>query len=89
MQTEKPSSSSPTRRSVLASSVAVGAASVLSTQVAAAADTAAIRPFRANVSDEAVVDLRRRLQATRWPDKETVADQSQGAQLARLQELVR
>src|SRR5688500_3676390 len=48
-----------------------------------------IRPFRASVSEEAVADLRRRLQATRWPDKETVADQSQGAQLATLRELVR
>jgi pimeloyl-ACP methyl ester carboxylesterase len=46
-----------------------------------------IRPFRAHVSDAAVADLRRRLQATRWPDKETVPDSSQGAQLAKLQEL--
>ena len=53
-----------------------------------AADSS-IRPFRAHVSDEAITDLRRRLQMTRWPDKETVADASQGAQLARLQELVR
>jgi len=37
----------------------------------------------------ALKDLRRRIAATRWPDKETVADQSQGAQLAKLQELVR
>jgi len=55
---------------------------------AGTADTS-IRPFRARVSDEAVADLRRRLQMTRWPDKETVADASQGAQLAQLQELVR
>jgi len=47
-----------------------------------------IRPFRVNVSDEALADLRRRIKATRWPDKETVADRSQGAQLAQLQELV-
>jgi pimeloyl-ACP methyl ester carboxylesterase len=47
-----------------------------------------IRPFRAHVSDEALADLRRRLQATRWPDQETVADRSQGAQLAQLQQLV-
>ena len=47
-----------------------------------------IRPFRAKVSAEALADLRRRIQ-TRWPDKETVADRSQGAQLAELQELVR
>jgi pimeloyl-ACP methyl ester carboxylesterase len=52
-------------------------------------DDEAVRPFRVNVSDEAVADLRRRLAATRWPDKETVADQSQGAQLANLKELVR
>lgn len=48
-----------------------------------------IRPFRVNVPEEALVDLRRRIAATRWPDRETVADRSQGAQLARLQELVR
>jgi hypothetical protein len=42
-----------------------------------------------NIPQEAVTDLRRRLKATRGPDKETVADQSQGAQLAKLQELVR
>jgi pimeloyl-ACP methyl ester carboxylesterase len=49
----------------------------------------AIRPFRARVSDADVADLRRRLKATRFPDKETVADASQGAQLAKLKELVR
>src|SRR6266850_3975225 len=48
-----------------------------------------IRPFKANVPEKDLVDLRRRLRETRWPDKETVADQSQGVQLARLQELVR
>jgi hypothetical protein len=48
-----------------------------------------VRPFRARVPEAEVTDLRRRLQATRWPDKETVADASQGAQLAKLQELVR
>ena len=49
----------------------------------------AIRPFHVHVPDEALKDLRRRLAATRWPDKETVADQSQGAPLARLQPLVK
>src|SRR5882724_11376424 len=48
-----------------------------------------IRPFKANVPEKDLVDLRHRIAATRWPDKETVADQSQGVQLARLQELVR
>ena len=41
----------------------------------------AIRPFHIKISDEALTDLRRRLQATRWPDHETVADPSQGVQL--------
>ena len=36
-----------------------------------------IRPFRINVPEEALVDLRRRLEATRWPDQETVGDRSQ------------
>ena len=53
------------------------------------ATDAAIRPFRVNVPDEDLADLKRRLAATRWPDKETVADSSQGVPLARLQELVR
>ncbi len=54
-----------------------------------AAREAAIPPIRTRVPDADVADLRRRLQHTRWPDKETVADASQGAQLANLQELVR
>ena len=48
-----------------------------------------IRPFRVNVPEEALDDLRRRVLATRWPDKETVSDRSQGVQLANLQALVR
>jgi pimeloyl-ACP methyl ester carboxylesterase len=48
-----------------------------------------IRPFRIHVSDEALDDLRRRVGATRWPERETVSDESQGVQLAKFQELVR
>jgi len=48
----------------------------------------AIRPFRVNVPAADIADLKRRLAATRWPDKETVPDQSQGVQLAKLRELV-
>jgi pimeloyl-ACP methyl ester carboxylesterase len=47
-----------------------------------------IRPFRIDVPEEKLVDLRQRIAATRWPDKETVSDGSQGAQLANLQPLV-
>ena len=52
-------------------------------------DPEAIRPFRVEVSQAEIDDLRRRLQATRWPEKETVADQSQGVPLATMQELAR
>src|SRR3712207_3146408 len=48
-----------------------------------------IRPFRVEVPQADLDDLRRRIAATRWPDQETVADRSQGAKLAELQELVR
>jgi pimeloyl-ACP methyl ester carboxylesterase len=78
-----------TRRGVLIASAAAGAASLLPAQARAAAENDAIRPFRANVPEEALIDLHRRIAATRWPDRETVNDRSQGVQLAKLQELVR
>jgi hypothetical protein len=49
----------------------------------------AVRPFRIDVPEAALVDLRRRIAATQWPEKETVADESQGVQLATIQELTR
>jgi len=48
-----------------------------------------IRPFRVNFPEERLVDLRRRIAATQWPEKETVADSSQGVQLATMQQLAR
>jgi hypothetical protein len=51
--------------------------------------TAAVRPFHISVPEEALVDLRRRIAATQWPEQETVADQSQGVSLATMQELAR
>jgi len=48
-----------------------------------------IRPFHVDISDEALEDLRRRIAATNWPEKETVEDQSQGVPLAMIQELAR
>ena len=47
----------------------------------------AVRPFRVDVAEEKLLALRTRIQATRWPDRETVADDSQGVPLAMLQEL--
>ena len=49
----------------------------------------AIRPFNISIPAEALTDLRQRIKATRWPDKETVSDQSQGVQLATMQKLAR
>ncbi len=54
-----------------------------------AADKEAIRPFKLSIPEEKLVDLRRRIAATQWPEKETVADQSQGVPLAPMQELAR
>ncbi|MDY0746873.1 epoxide hydrolase [Paucibacter sp. R3-3] len=53
-----------------------------------AAGTDAIRPFRIEVSEKDLQEMRRRIRATRWPDKETVPDTSQGVQQAKLQELM-
>ncbi|MGW3174412.1 epoxide hydrolase family protein [Streptomyces sp. NPDC001153] len=47
----------------------------------------AVRPFRISVPEQVLTDLRRRITETRWPDRETVTDQSQGVQLATLKEL--
>jgi pimeloyl-ACP methyl ester carboxylesterase len=49
----------------------------------------AVRPFRVDVPEERLVELRARIQATRWPERETVADDSQGVPLAMLEELAR
>lgn len=48
-----------------------------------------IRPFKVHVPQRQLDDLRKRIAATRWPDKETVNDESQGIQTARVQELVK
>jgi pimeloyl-ACP methyl ester carboxylesterase len=49
----------------------------------------AVRPFSIDVPEEELVELRRRIEATRWPSKELVEDRSQGVQLAALQALAR
>jgi pimeloyl-ACP methyl ester carboxylesterase len=52
-------------------------------------EEAAVRPFHVDVTEEKLVELRRRIEATRWPSKELVEDRSQGVQLATLQKLAR
>jgi pimeloyl-ACP methyl ester carboxylesterase len=82
----------PNRRTVLAAAAAVGvvAAAGAAAPVLAAAETdTSIHPVRIDIPDEALIDLHQRLAVTRWPDRETVADESQGVQLATMQQLVR
>jgi pimeloyl-ACP methyl ester carboxylesterase len=56
---------------------------------AAAAEDKSIRPFHFTASKEALADMRKRIASTRWPDKETVTDTTQGVQLATIQKLAR
>jgi pimeloyl-ACP methyl ester carboxylesterase len=81
---------------LLATSAAVFAVGLIPTPPAAqpalagtTAEDAAIRPFRVDIPDEALADLRRRIAATKWPKRETVTDASQGVQLATMQALAR
>jgi len=80
--------------SAAASTVALGllaapsyAESTLTSDAGARTEDSTIRPFRVNVPATVLADLRRRVVATRWPERETVADQSQGVQLAKLRDL--
>ena len=52
-------------------------------------DENAIRPFHVNIPESDLTELRRRINATKWPERETVTDQSQGVQLATIQALAR
>src|SRR5215813_10161862 len=54
-----------------------------------ASEKNAVRPFRVNVPEAALTELRRRINATVWPERETVTDASQGVQLATMQALAR
>lgn len=77
----------------LANTLITGAMALLATpifaQSAPASKADQIRPFHVNVSQAAVADLRQRIAATRWPEKETVKDQTQGVQLEKIQQLVK
>jgi pimeloyl-ACP methyl ester carboxylesterase len=81
------------RRFVGATAVSIAAAAgafgVPPEHVAAATSDPAIRPFRIDVPGAQLAELRRRISATSWPERETVTDESQGVQLATVQELAR
>ena len=66
-----------------------GAAVAAASNTSRVVEDRSIRPFTVHVPQEALIDLRRRINATRWPDRETVTDRSQGARLGDLQALVR
>jgi pimeloyl-ACP methyl ester carboxylesterase len=83
------SSLSPNRRSLLATAAAAAAVGLFPANLRAAAGDDAIRPFRINIPEDRLADLLGRLAATSWPDPETVADDSQGVQLATIQKLAR
>jgi pimeloyl-ACP methyl ester carboxylesterase len=81
---------SPDRRKVLAASAAVAASRFIPTQAHAASTSSdAVRQFKVNVPEAELAELRKRIDATRWPERETVADDSQGVPLAMIQELAR
>ncbi|ULJ75966.1 epoxide hydrolase family protein [Rhizobium gallicum] len=68
---------------------AIAADAISATSPKSASSDESIRPFHINVPQSQLDDLRKRISETRWPDKETVDDSSQGIQLAQVQELVR
>ena len=84
-------SSSPTRCSVLATSAAAGAMTLLASAPGVASEAATeqdtIRPFSVRFPDSALVEKRRRINATIWPEREQVTDASQGVQLDTIQKL--
>jgi hypothetical protein len=77
-----------TGREMQHSRAAVAATGLLLLASSGAAQTA-VRPFSVHVPDAALAELRRRIEATQWPEKETVADASQGVPLATMQKLAR
>jgi pimeloyl-ACP methyl ester carboxylesterase len=72
-----------------ASLAIAGAYSLIPGSLRAATDGEAIRPFRINFPEKQLDDLRRRIAATRWPERETVTDATQGVQLSTMRELAR
>jgi pimeloyl-ACP methyl ester carboxylesterase len=67
--------------------VSASAASLLATHPAPAAESGAIRPFHIDIPKDALASLRERVTMTRWPDRETVTDPTQGVQLKTIQQL--
>lgn len=67
---------------------AAGTIGLLPEHSAAATDDTAIRPFAISIPEADIVDLRRRINATKWPERETVTDETQGVQFATMKKLL-
>ena len=78
---------STTRRDLLTTAAIAGTAALIPSAVYAASESEAVRPFQVSFPQRDLDDLRRRVAATRWPDKETVSDTTQGVQLSTLRKL--
>src|SRR5215510_1859214 len=77
----------PSRKGMTTMTARTSRATAVEEHRAPAAGSNAIRPFHVNVPEAELEELRRRIHATRWPERETVDDASQGVQLATMQEL--
>jgi pimeloyl-ACP methyl ester carboxylesterase len=86
IMTSSPTLTSPPAPAPAVDAPVIGANAATAVQPA---ESATIRPFRFQASDEALADLKRRILATQWPEKETVSDESQGVPLATMQDLAR
>jgi pimeloyl-ACP methyl ester carboxylesterase len=84
------------QKNILASTITIVGLAILTMPGSAqtgkagnAHDTTSIRPYQINVSDETLADLKKRINAVKWPEGETVKDETQGVQLATMQQLAK
>jgi pimeloyl-ACP methyl ester carboxylesterase len=75
------------KKSIIAGTIITGAVMAASGLSVGAQTADAIRPFHINIPEKALIDLRQRVKATKWPERETVTDESQGVQLATMRAL--
>ena len=77
-------------RGILAGTIIISGVIMTGTSLSTEAQTSeAIRPFRVNVPENKLVDLKRRILATQWPEQELVKDETQGVQFATMQALAK
>jgi pimeloyl-ACP methyl ester carboxylesterase len=85
--TPSPQTVAPTPSTTASPAASAGEASVIGAATAEQSGDASIRPFKYHASDAELADLKRRIKATKFPDRETVNDTSQGVRLATMQKL--